>query len=102
MLQGEEATLRCAASGFPNPVLAWSRRGRQLGSGLSLTRVGRGPCGSLFCTRMQVWGRAGSGLYTCTASNGVGSPANTTFAVDVQCKAKYFVLPKFLQLRDSI
>ena len=30
-----------------------------------------------------------SGLYTCTATNGVGYPASQTYNVTVQCKSNF-------------
>lgn len=71
--EGEELTLRCAASGYPNPIITWWREGSlvQLGEGLSLE---------------MVMDRDMEGEYMCRAENGIGQPSNQTFLVNVFCE----------------
>ena len=39
--------------------------------------------------------RHANGEYICTASNGVGEPANASIIVEIQCKILYFVAVHF-------
>lgn len=68
-------TLFCNASGLPKPSITWKRKsGEILGSGevLTISKINRNE----------------SGLYFCSASNGVLESALANSSVNVQCKLK--------------
>ena len=69
--EGERVVVRCAASGWPNPVIRWYRAHTLLDTGLSL---------SLNLTRHT------EGQYLCVADNGIGQPANKSFTISVLCE----------------
>ena len=73
ILEGELLTIRCAASGNPNPIITWWKQdsAMQLGQGLSL---------QMSMTRNM------DGVFVCSAENGVGQPSNKTFDVRVLCE----------------
>ena len=77
--KGKSVELRCRAEGNPTPRVEWTREpGRYLSPGGSRQA---GP--ALTISRAE---RADTGLYTCTATNGVGSPASTSLHLTVLCK----------------
>ena len=67
---GASVSLECKVNGNPGPVVEWSRvRAGDLASVKhSLTNQGS-------VLTLHSVSRAASGLYLCTASNGVGQPA---------------------------
>jgi hypothetical protein len=76
VIEGDSLTMRCAASGYPNPIITWWKEGSmvQLGEGLSLQMDMR---------------REMEGIYVCSAENGVGQASNKTFAVRVHCEYNF-------------
>ena len=73
VVEGDTITMRCAASGYPNPIITWWKEGSmaQLGEGLSL--------------QMDML-REMEGRYVFSAENGVGQPRNKTFTIQVLCE----------------
>lgn len=66
-------SLFCNATGLPKPFITWKRlNGKVIGSGELLT--------------VANINRTDSGLYICTASNGVLESAAANSSVNVQCK----------------
>ena len=70
---GDEAEMSCISEGVPKPVLAWSFQGEELpilASGQKL--------------RIHATNRSLAGVYTCTASNGIGEPAKANIELRVK------------------
>jgi len=67
LVEGQELNLTCETNGNPAPKVTWAREGAQLPSGDNIHQGARLPFSSL--------SRDDSGVYVCTASNGVRSPA---------------------------
>lgn len=85
---GETVTLGCMASGGdPVPVLSWVRAG-----GVALPRRSSANRGALTVTTVTV---EDGGVYTCVASNNVGSPArkSTTILVRGLRKGRFWITP---------
>uniref|UniRef100_A0A5F8HES5 Immunoglobulin superfamily member 9 n=1 Tax=Monodelphis domestica TaxID=13616 RepID=A0A5F8HES5_MONDO len=68
----DPVTLHCAASGSPQPHVAWKRDGRDLGQGQGQVQVQNG---TLRIGRVE---QSSAGIYTCHASNTEGSATHTT------------------------
>ena len=68
--------MRCAASGYPNPIITWWKEGSmvQIDQGLSLQMDMR---------------REMEGIYVCSAENGVGQASNKSFDVRVHCEYNF-------------
>jgi len=62
----------CDASGFPEPSFTWTKDGQVVSQAKQLT--------------IQRSHRNNSGMYVCTASNGVGQDKTAKAFVKVQCK----------------
>ena len=76
---GFMVTLSCNATGKPKPNIAWTRvweNGTDSGELISVEEF----------YVISNTGRSSNGTYRCTASNGVGTPANKTTEVIVECK----------------
>ncbi|KAJ7380984.1 Hemicentin-1 [Desmophyllum pertusum] len=78
VIEGNNITLTCNASGKPAPVITWKKAGESvlLSQGSSVTIINVKRPGTPH-NMIQ---------YQCTASNGVGSPATATVNVTVHCK----------------
>ena len=74
---GDTITLRCAASGHPNPGISWYKvhgdndNGQVMATGLSVD--------------LEV-GHQDEGRVVCSADNGVGAPVNMSFYIVPVCK----------------
>ena len=64
--------MRCDASGFPEPSFAWTKDAQVVSQVKQLN--------------IQRSHRNNSGIYVCTASNGVGQDKTAKAYVTVQCK----------------
>ena len=77
VLEGNNLTLRCSASGNPTPNFTWTKDKSSLvlhqGDTYSIVDIDRNAAGN----------------YTCTAWNGVGEPKKAIAAVSVHCKLCY-------------
>ena len=71
MIEKEQTTFTCSAAGNPAPNITWTKDGKTVGSGDTL---------SLETHRNQ------SGKYWCSAENGVGLAIRASAYLDVQCK----------------
>ena len=65
--------LSCDASGFPEPSFTWTKDGQVLSQSKQLN--------------IQRSDRNNTGIYICTASNGVGQDKTAKGLVTVQCKS---------------
>jgi len=65
VVEGEEAKLECAVSGFPTPTITWERTDRKVFRTGSLTMAGP----TMLVSKA---GRGDTGKYKCTAENSVG------------------------------
>ena len=65
--------LSCDASGFPEPSFTWRKDGQVVSKSKQL--------------KIQRSERGYSGIYACTASNGVGKDKTAKAYVTVQCKS---------------
>ena len=77
--EGSVVTLSCKATGKPIPNIAWTRVQENGTDSGELTSVD----GFYVISNTS---RSSKGTYRCTASNGVGTPANQTTEVIVGCK----------------
>ena len=74
-----KVTLRCNATGKPEPNITWTRVWENgTDSGALQSEDG--------CLVMDDISRSSNGTYRCTAFNGVGEPVNQTVKVIVRCK----------------
>ena len=64
--------LSCDASGFPEPSFAWTKDGQEVSQSEQLN--------------IQISDRSDTGMYVCTAGNGVGQDMTAQAYVTVQCK----------------
>ena len=74
VVEGENITLYCNATGNPTPNITWTKDG-------SATVLHQGEMYNI--VNIQ---REATGDYTCAAWNGVGQHINATAAVTVHCK----------------
>ena len=77
VVEGENVTLHCNATGNPAPNITWTKGG-------SSTVLYQGETYGIVNTQRQA-----TGDYTCTAWNGVGGKANVTATVNVHCEFVY-------------
>ena len=77
VLEGNNLTLRCSASGNPTPNITWTKDKSSLvlhqGDTYSIVDIDRNAAGN----------------YTCTAWNGVGEQKKAIAAVSVHCRLCY-------------
>jgi len=71
VIEKEQLTLHCAATGNPVPKISWSKDGKTVGEGDTLT--------------LETL-RSHSGKYWCTAENGLSVTVNASATIDVLCK----------------
>lgn len=84
IVEGNNITLSCNASGKPEPAISWTKVG---GSGQVLSQSS-----SLTLTNVRRPGNPDNILqYQCTAINGVESPAMAMANITVHCKYHHFV-----------
>ena len=77
VLEGDNATFLCYASGSPAPAITWFNAERVVGRGETFTIETR---------------KEHSGEYLCVADNGLsGTDANASAYLNVQCKYKTFL-----------
>lgn len=67
VIEGQELGLDCETGGNPPPRVTWAKEGALLPSGDNLIEGAK--------LYFPSWGRDDGGIYVCTASNGVKSPA---------------------------
>lgn len=71
VMEGDMATFHCVAIGNPTPNITWSKDGKTLATGNTL---------SFKASRSQ------SGQYWCSAENGIQEFINSSAFLDVKCK----------------
>ena len=89
VVEGENVTLRCNATGNPAPNITWTKDG-------SPTVLYQGETYNIVNIQRQA-----AGDYTCTAWNGVGEKTNATATLAVHCKL-FFLFYLFIFSRDTL
>ena len=86
IIEGNNITITCEATGIPLPTIVWTFSGRVLMSDSVNTTTGNGDVLRVTetLTIMNV-SREHTGVYTCSANNSVGSD-NSNISITVQCK----------------
>ena len=82
VIEGDNVTLSCNASGNPEPTISWRRDGFLVSSGdqrISFEAGNR----QLTITNVN---RADSGEYLCVADNSEGNDTSNAITLDVKCK----------------
>ena len=82
VIEGDNVTLSCNASGNPEPTISWTRDGSLVSSGdqrISFEAGNR----QLTITNVN---RADSGEYLCVADNSERNDTSNATTLDVQCK----------------
>ena len=74
VLEGNNVTLHCNATGNPAPNITWTKDG-------SSTELYQGEAYSIVNIQRQA-----AGDYTCTTWNGVGEMTNATATITVHCE----------------
>ena len=88
VLEASNVTFHCTAIGNPVPKVTWTKDGKTLASGETLSIKTN---------------RNASGVYWCSADNGLNSTINASAHLDVQCKYNGYSLKckvKCDKLRD--
>ena len=94
VLAGSPASLGCRVlRGSPAPKMTWHRRERPLPGGEDEL--------SAESLTFPITSRHHSGVYTCSADNGWGSPAEATLRLDVQHKPEIEQEETFIHTRDG-
>nr|XP_023024406.1 papilin-like [Leptinotarsa decemlineata] len=75
---GDQATLRCAVSGNPNPRISWSKENLEIDGTQPRYRIRLDQ--SLQIITLH---KTDSGTYLCTADNGIGDPITNEIRLDV-------------------
>ena len=86
MIERNNITMTCEATGIPLPTIVWTFSGRVLMSDSVNTTTGNGDVLRVTetLTIMNV-SREHTGVYTCSANNSVGSDSSN-ITITVQCK----------------
>ena len=71
VIENQEVTFQCTATGNPAPNIKWIKDGQPVGNGDILSFKAK---------------RSDSGKYWCTAENGLDVTVNASAYLDVQCK----------------
>ena len=89
--EGSSFTIPCKASGYPAPMIIWSRSDGFVSDRVSISDGISVPTGNENVTRVSVnltitnVSREDAGVYVCQAINCIGSDSNN-ISVTVQCK----------------
>ena len=98
--EGSNGSITCTATGYPVPTVIWQNND---GSSLSNNRLVSGsavniPTGvgneTSVSVELMVIGamRVNTGMYRCSASNGIGSDAAVNISLTIQCKCLMYEL----------
>ena len=89
--EGINITIACETTGYPPPVIVWSRNNGVLSDRVSVSDSVSIPTGNGNVTRVSVnltitnTSREDTGVYVCSATNYVGSDSSNV-SIIVQCK----------------
>ena len=96
-VEGNNIAMTCEATGIPLPTIVWTFNGSVLMSGSNVNITGaaieNGDTSAVTqtLTIMNVL-RNLTGMYTCSASNSVGSDTSSHIHITVQCKLVMMLL----------
>ena len=83
----DQVTFTCNATGNPVPNITWTNDGNTVATGEKLSFEAR---------------KDHSGVYWCSADNGIGKTVNTSVSFDVQCKFDNFCTVKAIPIDFSV
>ncbi|KAF5307420.1 hypothetical protein FQR65_LT06934 [Abscondita terminalis] len=92
--QGGSVLFECHADGNPTPIIQWSKKDGILPSGL---QVESGPTLTLGDVQKHH-----SGVYQCTASNGIGQPATSEIKLIVLYPPEVHVVRSWYNTKDNL
>ena len=96
--EGSNGSITCTATGYPIPTVVWQNSdGSSLsnvrlvsGSAVNISSTGVGNVSSVRVELMVIGAmRVDSGMYRCSANNGVSNHTIVNFILTVQCKYDY-------------
>ena len=99
--EGSNGSITCTATGYPVPTVIWQNNdGSSLsnnrlvsGSPVNILSTGVGNVTSVSVELMVIGAmRVNTGMYRCSASNGIGSDAAVNISLTIQCKCLMYEL----------
>ena len=95
IIEGSNGSITCTATGYPVPTIVWQNSdGSSLsnnrlvsGSSVNISSTGVGNVTSVSVELMVIGAmRVDTGMYRCSANNGIGSDVAVNIKLIIQCK----------------
>ena len=98
--EGDNRPITCTATGYPVPTVVWQNSdGSSLsnnrlvsGSPVNISSTGVGNVSRVSVELMVIGAmRVDTGMYRCSANNGIGSDAAVNISLKIQCKCLMYI-----------